>query len=196
VRITGKKGLPEISHFVLQYRRTGAGTERTYTTLRPRLAKSTTRVRFTKGKVGQTYLFRITAIGNNGKRSPFRHSRTVYPYDDRGKARRYSKGWRAVKAGRAWRGGYSVSRRRGATLSFRTKGGGRVYLVARTGPRGGKAFLRRAGKPRQLVSFRSRKVRNRRVVAVINRTPRRAFRLRLTVVRGIVTVDGIAVRRR
>ena len=60
------EGVRAISHFVLQYRRTGRGAKRAYKTLRPRLAKSTTRVRFRKGKIGETYLFRITAVGTGG----------------------------------------------------------------------------------------------------------------------------------
>jgi hypothetical protein len=195
LRIHGKKGLPSISHFVLQYRRTGRGTKRKYTTLRPRLAKRTTRVRFNKGKVGETYLFRITAVGVNGRRSAFHHSRTVFPYDDRGKGRRYSRGWRRVGNSRAWLGGYSQTSRRGATLNFTTKGGGRVYLVARTGPNGGRAVFGRGTKKR-VVSFRSRTRRNRRVVAIVNRTDKRIYRFRLRVLSGTVTVDGLGVRRR
>jgi hypothetical protein len=195
LRIRGKKGLPAISHFVLQYRRTGRGTKRVYKTLRPRLAKSTKRVTFKKGKVGQTYLFRITAIGTNGKRSVFHHSRTVFPYDDQGKGRHYSRGWRRVKNGRAWLGGYSQTSRRGATMRFTTRGGGRVYLVARTGPNGGRAIVGR-GTKRRIVSFRSAKRRNRRVVTVVNRTDKRAYRFTLRVLSGTVTVDGIGVRRR
>ena len=195
LRIRGKKGLPAISHYVLQYRRTGRGTKRAYTTLRPRLAKTAKRVRFKKGRIGETYLFRITAVGVNGKRSPFHHSRTVFPYDDRGKGRRYSRGWWRVKNGRAWLGGYSQTSRRGATLDFAARGGGRVYLVARTGPNGGRALFGRGTKKR-VVSFRSKVRRNRRVVAILNRTDKRIYRLRLKVLRGTVTVDGLGIRRR
>jgi hypothetical protein len=190
-----KHGVKGISHLVLQYRKTGRGTKRTYRTLRPRLSVSTKRVTFRKGKVGQTYLFRIRAVGKNGFRSAWHHSRTVFPYDDRGKGRRYSSGWKRVKNKRAWLGGYSQTSRRGATLRFRTKGGGRVYLVARTGPNGGKAVFGRGTKTR-VVSFKTKKRRNRHVVAVLNRTDKRVYRLRLRVLRGTVTIDGIGVRRR
>jgi hypothetical protein len=191
-----KLGVKRISHLELQYRRTGRGTNRSYRKLRPRLKPTTKKIAFTKGKVGQTYLFRIRAIGKNGITSSWRYSRTVYPYDDRGKGRRYSKGWTRLKNKRAWLGGYTRSSRRGASLYFATKGGGRVYLIGQTGPKGGRAVLRRAGQPKMIVSFRTRKVRNRRVVAVINRTDKRALRFRLRVLRGPVTVDGIGVRRR
>ena len=195
LRIRGKKGLAAISHLVLQYRRTGRGTKRTYTTLRPRLAKSAKRVAFRKGKVGETYLFRIAAVGTNGKRSRFRDARTVLPYDDRGKGRRYSKGWRRIRSGRAWLGGYSQTSRRGATLNFTTRGGGRIYLIARTGPGGGKAVFGRGSK-KKVVSFRTKTRRNRRVVAIVNRTQKRVYRFRLRVLSGTVTVDGLGVRRR
>ena len=193
--IRGKRGLPAISHFVLQYRRTGRGTKRSYTTLRGRLPKSATRVAFTRGEIGETYLFRIRAVGIDGKRSRFRHSRTVFPYDDRGKRWRYSSGWRRIKNKSAWRGGYSQTSRRGATLTFTTRGGGRVYLVARTGPNGGGASFGRGTKKR-VISFRSKARRNRRVVAIVNRTDKRVYRFRLRVLSGTVTVDGLGVRRR
>ena len=194
LRVVDKTGLPAISHFLLQYRRTGRGTKKTYRTLRPRLAKGATSVKF-KGKAGETYLFRIAAIGTGGERSNFRYSRTAFPYDDRGKGRQYSRGWRKVKNSRAWLGGYTQSSRSGATLNFSVPGGGRIYLVARTGPNGGTALLGRGSK-KQVVSFRSKTRRNRRVVAIVNRTDKRIYRLRLKVLSGTVTFDGLGVRRR
>jgi hypothetical protein len=181
---------------VLQYRRTGIGSTRKYKTLRPKLRPTTRSVRFTKGRIGQTYLFRIHAVGKTGAESGRRYSRTVYPYDDRGKGRRYSGAWRHLKNKRAWLGGYSRSSRPGSTLYFRTRGGGRVYIVGQTGPKGGRALLQASGNRKRVISFRSKKVRNRRVVAVVNRTPKQAFRLRLRVLSGTITVDGIGVRRR
>ena len=85
---------------------------------------------------------------------------------------------------------------RGATLRFRTRGGGRVYLIGRTGPNGGKAVVRARGGERRVVSFRSKRVRHRRVVAVINRTDKRELRFRLRVLRGVVSFDALGVRRR
>jgi hypothetical protein len=188
-------GLKAIDHLVLQYRKTGRGTKKVYKRFKPRLKAGTRKVNFRKGKIGQTYLFRLKAVGKTGAETGWRHARVVFPYDDRGKGRRYSKGWKRVKAARAWRGGYSRSSRRGATLAFNTKGGGRVYLIAHTGPGGGKALVGRGSKKR-VVSFGSKKGRNRRVVTVINRTDKRLYRFRLKVLRGTVTVDGIGVRRR
>ena len=185
----------DISHLVLQYRRTGRGTKTVYKDLSPRLNPSTKRIFFTQGEPGRTYLFRIRAVTTRGVESGWRYARLVFPYDDRGKGRRYSGGWTRVKNTRAWRGGYSRSSRRGATLEFTTKGGGRAYLIARTGPNGGKALVGRGSK-KQVVSFYSKRPRHRRVVMVVNRTAKRAYRFRLKVLRGTVTVDGIAVRRR
>jgi hypothetical protein len=191
-----KTGLKRISHLVLQYRRTGRGTKKSYRTLKPRLKPSTKRVRFTRGRLGRTYLFRIRAVGKTGVRTGWRHKRVVYPYNNRGKGRRYSAGWKRIKAKRAWRGGYSQSSRRGATMRFTTKGGGRVYLIARTGPNGGRALVQARGAKKRIVSFKTKKIRHRRVVTIINRTDKRSVRFRLRVLRGVVTVDGIGVRRR
>jgi hypothetical protein len=181
---------------VVQYRRTGRGTNRTYRKLRPRLKPTTKKIRFKKGKIGQTYLLRIRAVGKSGVRTDWRYRRIVFPYDDRGKKRRYSSGWKRVKNKRAWRGGYRQASKRGATLRFRTRGGGRVYLIGRTGPNGGKAVVRARGGERRVVSFRSKRVRHRRVVAVINRTDKRKLRFRLRVLRGVVSFDALGVRRR
>jgi hypothetical protein len=189
-------GLSRVSHLVLQYRRTGRGTKRSYRTLKPRLKAGTKRVIFKKGRSGQTYLFRILAVGKTGIRSGWSMKRVVFPYNDRGKGRKYSSGWTKVRAKRAWRGGYSQSSRRGATMRFTTKGGGRIYLVARTGPNGGKAVVQARGGKRKVVSFKTKKQRFRRVVAIVNRTDKRVVRFRLRVLRGLVTVDGIGVRRR
>ena len=191
-----KTGVKNIAHLVVQYRRTGRGTKKAYKRFKPRLRAATKRIVFKNGRLGRTYLFRIRAVGKNGVKTGWRHRRVVFPYDDRGKGRRYSRGWKRVKAKRAWRGRYSRSTRRGATLNFRTKGGGRVYLVARTGPNGGRAVVQAQGGKKRVVSFRTKKARHRRVVTIINRTDKRNMRFRLRVLRGTVTIDGIGVRRR
>ena len=157
----------------------------------PRLKPSTKKIRFRKGKIGETYLLRIRAHGKSGVTSAWDYARIVFPYDDRGKGRQYSSAWTRVKSKRAWRGGYTQTSTRGATLRFKTRGGGRVYLIGRTGPNGGRAVVRARGGERRVVSFRSKKVRNRRVVAIINaKTDKRALRFRLRVLRGVVTFDG------
>ena len=185
-----------IDHFVVQYRKTGRGTKRVYKKFKPRLRPGAKRIFFKRGRIGRTYLFRIRAVGKTGIRTDWRfRPRIVFPYDDRGKRRRYSSGWSRVKDKRAWRGGYSVSSVRGATMRFRTGRGGRIYVVGRKSPNGGVAVIRR-GFRRKVVSFRSKRVRNRRVVAVFNGSPRKRYRLLVRVRRGPVTIDGIGVRRR
>jgi hypothetical protein len=185
-----------IKRFVVQYRKTGRGTSRKYKRFKPRLRPRTRRVFFKKGKLGRTYLFRIRAVGKSGVRSDWRYRRLVFPYEDRGKGRRYSAGWTRVKDKKAWRGGYSVSSRPGAKMRFKTGRGGRFYVVGRKTPNGGVAVIRR-GFRRKVVSFQSKKrVRNRRVVAVFNGSPRKNYRLVVRVRRGPVAIDGIGVRRR
>ena len=191
-----KTGVKRIARLQVQYRRTGRGTKRTYRKLYPRLKPTTKRIRFKKGRIGETYLLRIRAHGKNGIKSAWNYRRIVFPYDDRGKGRRYSSAWTRVKSRRAWRGGYTTTSVRGATLRFKTRGGGRVYLIGRTGPNGGKAVIRARGGEKRKVSFRSKKVRNRRVVAVINRTDKRVLRFRLRVLRGVVSFDALGIRRR
>ena len=192
VRANGRK---KIQHFVVQLRRTGRGTKREYKKFAARLRPSTKRIFFRKGKLGRTYLFRIRAVGKTGIRSDWRYRRVVFPYEDRGKGRRYSGGWTRVNSKPAWRGGYSVSSVRGAKMRFRTGRGGRFYVIGRKSPDGGVAVIRR-GFRRKVVSFRSKRVRNRRVVAVFNGSPRKQYRIVVRVRRGAVAIDGIGVRRR
>jgi hypothetical protein len=184
-----------IKRMVVQYRKTGRGTNRKFKKFKPRLKRSKKRIFFKKGKLGRTYLFRIRAVGKSGVRSDWRYRRLVFPYEDRGKGRRYSGGWKRVKDKRAWRGGYSVSSRRGAKMRFKTGRGGRFYVIGRKTPDGGVAVIKR-GFRRKVVSFRSKRVRNRRVVARFNGSPKKRYTLVVRVRRGPVAIDGIGVRRR
>lgn len=52
------------------------------------------------------------------------------------------------------------------------------------------------GKRARIVSLRSAKRRNRRVLAVVSATQRVPYRLLVRVIGGQVNIDGIAVRRR
>jgi len=184
-----------IKRFVVQYRKTGRGTSRKFKKFKPRLKRRTRRIYFKKGKLGRTYLFRIRAVGKSGVRSDWRYRRLVFPYEDTGKGRHYSAGWTRVKDRRAWRRHYSRSSTPGAKMRFKTGRGGRFYLVGRKSPDGGVAVVRRGAK-RKVVSFRSKRVRNRRVVAVFNGSPKKRYRLVVRVRHGVVAVDGIGVRRR
>jgi hypothetical protein len=193
VRATHRR---RIDHFVVQYRRTGRGTKRVYKKFRPHLRPGAKRIFFKKGRIGRTYLFRIRAVGKTGVSTNWRfRPRLVFPYDDRGKRRRYSPGWTRVKSKRAWRGGYSRSSVPGATMRFKTGRGGKFYLVGRKSPNGGVAVFRRGSK-QKVVSFRSKKVRNRRTIARFYGSPRKRYRLVVRVLRGTVAIDGIGVRRR
>jgi hypothetical protein len=185
-----------IKRFKVQYRKTGPGTKRKFKRFKPRLKPKTRRIFFKKGKIGRTYLFRIRAIGKKGVSTDWRYRRLVFPYEDRGKNRRYSAGWTRVKDKKAWRGGYSESSVPGAKMRFKVGRGGRFYIVGRKTPDGGVAVIRR-GFRRKVVSFRSKeRVRNRRVVARFNGSPKKRYKLVVRVRRGPVAIDGIAVRRR
>ena len=192
LRATHRK---RIKRFVVQYRKTGRKNRGVYKRFKPRLKRSTKRVFFKKGKIGRTYRFRIRAVGKSGIKSAWRYRLLTFPYDDRGTRRRYSAGWTRVRDKKAWRGGYSQSSVPGATLHFRVGKGGKFYFVGRTSPDGGVAVIRRA-KRRKVVSFRSKRVRNRRVVAVFSGTPKKSYRLIVRVRRGPVAIDGFGVRRR
>jgi hypothetical protein len=80
-------------------------------------------------------------------------------------------------------------------MRFKTGRGGRFYVIGRKTPDGGVAVIKR-GFRRKVVSFRSKRVRNRRVVARFNGSPKKRYTLVVRVRRGPVAIDGIGVRRR
>ena len=146
-----------------------------------------------RGRPGRTYRHTARLFDRRGVPGQSAGAVTLVPLDDRrSRSVRYRGSWRRVSSRRAWRKRLSRSSRRGARLSFRFRGS-RVFLVGRTGPRGGRALVKVGGRRRR-VSFRSRRVRNRAVVFSARARGRR--RLTLTVLRGRVELDALGALRR
>jgi dienelactone hydrolase len=147
-----------------------------------------------RGRGGRTYRIEARLVDRAGAAGEPATALTVVPIDDRpGHQVRYRGRWRRVEHPRAWRGGFSRASRRGARLSLRLFGD-RVYLVGRTVPGGGRALVT-VGRRREVVSFRSDRTVNRRVLLRLALSPRADREMRLTVLRGPVQVDAIGVRR-
>lgn len=147
-----------------------------------------------RGLFGRTYELRARAIDVRGVPGPWARAQTIVPLDDsRGtRALRYSGHWSRVRARSAYGQRLSRSSERGAELRLRFRGR-RVDLIGRRSPRGGRAVLVLDGR-RRTVSFRSRRIEPRAVIASLPVRTGRAHELRLRVLgRGRVEVDAIAV---
>jgi hypothetical protein len=187
-----------IDFYQLQYRRIGSSKWRT---LNDRLLTADFRFR---GSYSQTYAFRARAIDLAGRAGPYSgEAVTVIPHDDRrAKGRpRYSRGWARAKQKSAFRRTLTRTRRKGSTMRINFRGS-RVYLVGRTGPRGGRALVILNGRRKQ-VSFYSKKTRNRRVVYSASTRGRRVSTLQVRALgrkgsrrsKGtVVEIDGIGYR--
>jgi hypothetical protein len=175
-----------VEHYVLEVR-----SGHRWRRLASRLRRSSFRFR---GRAGRRYRFRARAV-LDGRAGPFSRATTLVPLDDGARGARFGRGWARVRAARAWGRRLTRSLRRGARLRFRFRSGsGRFYLVGRTAPRGGRALVTLDGH-RRTVSFRSRRTRERRVVARLRVRGRRVHTLRLVSLSGGVWIDALAVPR-
>ena len=192
-----------IAAYRLQIRDTQPAKPGRSSTRRARVSAARARSFRFRGRAGHTYRIRARAIDKAGKVGPWDSSSTIVPFDDARRATRalrYRGGWKRVSARRAYARRLSRSTRRGATLSLRFRGD-RLFLIGRTGRRGGSALVMLNGR-RRVVSFRSRRVRNRRVVATLRARRRGVNRVRIVNLgrtgsrRGThVEVDALGVRR-
>ncbi len=144
-------------------------------------SRNVTMFRF-RGRPNHTYRIRARARDRAGRFGPWDGSITVVPLDlgpARTRGVTFSRGWGRPRSRRAYEGRLRRAARRGRTLRARFRGD-RLYVVGRTGPRGGKARITLNGR-RRTVSFYSRRTRNRRVVASMRARRRGVNRLRIAV---------------
>jgi hypothetical protein len=147
------------------------------------------------GYFGSAYEFRARAVDRFGRRGAWDTARTVVPFDD---SRRRSKpsfgrGWASVRSASAWGQRLTRTTRRGRTMKLAFRGKGKLYLIARTSPSGGRAVLTVDGRSRRIVKFRSKRALNRRLVATIKASGSKRHVLRLTTLGGTVEIDGVGV---
>jgi hypothetical protein len=185
-----KADKPFIDHFELQLRRGGT---RRFRRVSARIRRSVYRLRT---RPGRTYLLRARAVDKAGQAGPWDNERTITPLDDgRRIGARSAAGWSRTRARRAYGRRLSRSSLRGVRLGVRFRGD-RVYLVGRKTRRGGRALVI-LNRKRRVVSFYSRKTRNRRVVWKAKAKRRGVNRLRVIVLGGArVEIDAVGFRRR
>ena len=148
---------------------------------RPSQSRNVTTFRF-RGRANRTYRVRARAFDRFGRFGPWDGSVTVVPLDlgpARTRGVTLTRGWGRPRSRRAYGGRLRRAVRRGRTARF-TFRGDRLYIVGRTGRRGGKAQLTLNGR-RRTISFFSRRTRNRRVVATMRSKRRGVNRARILV---------------
>ena len=146
-----------------------------------------------QGRPGATYKLRGRAFDVQGPAGPYAYGRTTVPFDDSRGERIPSFGggkWSRAKGREAFLGGVSAATQRGATMRIRVRGS-RVYLIARRGPKGGKALLRVGGRKR-VVRFYRRKEIDRVVVGSLAANPKRTTTVELTALGSAARSTGVA----
>ena len=145
------------------------------------------------GKLGHTYVFSVQATNLAGQTSPAATSTAVVPSGIRPAKGHYSPGWRVHRRKAAWQGKDISSSKPGATFSLRYRGGALAVIGERT-PRGAVARVTFDGHTRTIRLHASHLLTRRVVYRASAKTGR--HRLRITVVRGTVVLEGLAISAR
>ena len=179
-------GRSAAASFAVQVRQTSSGSH-LWRTLRA----STTRRSLTfRGRLGQSYQFRVSATNAVGLTGAFGTASTVVPSGVRIRGGRYRGSWRVSRLRGAWQGQASVSSTAGSsfTLSY---SGGAVTLIGRKWSRGGVARVTLDGHTRTIGLHSAR---NRARVVVYRSAVRSGrHRLQVQVVSGDVALEGVAI---
>ena len=144
-------------------------------------SRSVTTFKF-RGRPNRTYRVRARAHDRFGRFGPWDGSLTVVPLDlgpARTRGVTFTRGWGRPRSARAYEGRLRRTTRRGRSARLRFRGD-RLYIVGRTAPRGGSALVTLNGQ-RRTISFYSRRIRNRRVVATLRAKRRGVNRARILV---------------
>jgi GH25 family lysozyme M1 (1,4-beta-N-acetylmuramidase) len=145
---------------------------------------------------GSTYCFAARATDTAGNQSAWSNERcTTVPLDDRDLRR--SSGWKRKSGGAFYLGTAMKTRRRGVSLLARNVGAREIHLVAQRCPRCGKVLVRFDGRRVGTVNLRANRRINMQVMLVARfRSLRRGDLELVTVTRGPVSIDGLALSTR
>jgi len=179
-------GGTDLSSYLVQVRDLGARVPRVRTVASATRATSLTY----RGRLGHSYAFTVTATNLAGQSSPAASATVLVPSGVRAGGH-YSRGWRVHRVRGAWQGRAIASRMRGATLKLRYLGGP-LALIGETGARGGVARVTLDGRSRVIGLHAPGRLRVRQVI--YRGLVRFAHhRLTVQVLRGTVTLEGIAI---
>jgi hypothetical protein len=145
------------------------------------------------GRLGHTYLFSVHATNLAGQTSSAATSTSLVPSGIRPAKGHYSAGWRTHRRKSAWQGKEISSAVPGATFKLRYLGGSVAVIGERTA-RGGVARVAFDGGTRT-IHLQAARLRTRQVIYRSAAKTRR-HRLTITVVRGTVALEGVAITAR
>jgi len=156
------------------------------------LAATTQRSLIFSGHDGATYQFRVRAASTAGLTSDWATASTVMPTGARVSGGRYRGHWRLARVRDAWAGHALVgSNGSSFTLSYV---GGALEIIGDVWPQGGRARVTLDGKSRT-ISLHSARPHARHVLYRAMVASGR-HRLVITVLRGIVPIEGLAITNR
>jgi hypothetical protein len=146
-----------------------------------------------RGVLGVTYQFRVQAVSTAGGRGAWATASTITPTRARAVGSHYRGRWHLAKIGQAWEGHAMVSSSRGSTFKLRYVGGA-LALIGERSPQGGRARVTVDGHSR-IMSLRSGRPHARQVLFRM-KLGRGQHRLTVTVLNGLVALEGLAISNR
>jgi hypothetical protein len=157
------------------------------------LAATTLRSLTFPARLGRTYHFRARGTNASGLAGAFVTATTVIPTGVHPRGAHYTGRWRVSEVNDAWQGQAIKSSHRNAKLVLRYVGGA-LEIIGERGPRGGQARVIFDGHS-TTINLRAARARPRQVL--YRRTAATgAHRLTLTVLRGVVALEGLAISSR
>ena len=145
------------------------------------------------GAPGASYQFRVEAVDQAGRRSGWATATCVVPTGVLVRGGRYRGSWHVRRVRDAWEGHAIVTSQPGASFSLRYRGGA-VFVIGDRWPQSGRIEVTLDGHAREL-ALRSARPRAR---ALLYSGPVRpgAHRLTITVLSGVVALEGLAIAAR
>jgi phosphatidylinositol-3-phosphatase len=144
--------------------------------------------------LGHTYTFEVQAVNLAGQAGAWSAgSTTVVPSGARPAKAKFSRGWRVHRIRGAWQDRAIISTRRGATFRLHFRGGS-LWLIGERTKAGGAARVTVAGRSRTIRLGASG--RRTRQVIYHAKLRARAHRLTVSVLRGTVALEGVAIHSR
>jgi hypothetical protein len=157
------------------------------------LASTTHRSLTFAGQSGRTYRFRVRGIGASGLAGGFASATTVTPSGVHPSGSRFTGSWHVTRVKGAWQGHTIKSSKPASGLTLRYVGGA-LEIIGDRGPKAGRARVTFDGHSTTInlhaAHARTRQVIYRRAAAA------GPHRLTLTVLSGVVALEGLAISSR
>jgi hypothetical protein len=157
------------------------------------LAATTRHLLSFSGHDGATYQFRVRALSTAGLTSAWATASTVMPTRTQVSGGRYRGRWRLAIVRDAWEGHALIGQGAGSSFTLSYVGGA-LQIIGDLWPQGGRARVVLDGRSRT-ISLHSGRPRARQVVYSAT-VPPGSHRLMISVLRGVVPIEGLAIASR